>query len=231
MAQKKGYKPTAEHKANLRAAKLGKKLNTTYKKTAEHQAKINAALEGRRSEIAKRSRATRKANGNDIGWNKGKAEIELFGEEKAKLLLNKRNEGRKIQIERKREEIFSSTSLVISRGDLRFIAFRKSCLNRDNYTCQGCGIKQIDIPKTGNRQRDFLHVHHIKDWDSFPELRIEPSNGITYCWECHPDFGTGATNQSKVGRVWITNGVVSRQVKKEIPLSNGWWYGMTRGVA
>lgn len=52
--------------------------------------------------------------------------------------------------------------------------FRNGVLKRDKYTCQICGCK----PKVPN-------VHHIKSFKDYPALRVDVSNGITLCPECH----------------------------------------------
>lgn len=58
----------------------------------------------------------------------------------------------------------------------------KAVKQRDNYTCQHCGIKENEYKtKTGK----VLEVHHIKEWDTYPELRFEVSNGLTLCASCH----------------------------------------------
>jgi 5-methylcytosine-specific restriction endonuclease McrA len=54
------------------------------------------------------------------------------------------------------------------------IRWRKACLERDNFTCQDCGARDVQ-----------LTVHHIKPFAKFKELRFEVSNGITLCEECH----------------------------------------------
>ncbi len=53
-------------------------------------------------------------------------------------------------------------------------AFRAAVLEQDDWTCQKCG-------KRGGR----LHVHHIKSWAEFPDLRYDPANGSTRCHACH----------------------------------------------
>lgn len=55
-----------------------------------------------------------------------------------------------------------------------YVTFRDTVLQRDNWTCQRCG-------KRGGR----LEVHHIESWNSHPELRHSPENGVTLCRPCH----------------------------------------------
>lgn len=51
--------------------------------------------------------------------------------------------------------------------------WKQAVLFRDEYTCQKCGAVYE------------LHVHHIKPFSKFKDLRFEASNGITLCSRCH----------------------------------------------
>lgn len=51
--------------------------------------------------------------------------------------------------------------------------FKKAVLDRDGYCCVICGAT------------DHLHVHHIKPFKKYPELRTDIDNGITLCADCH----------------------------------------------
>lgn len=62
--------------------------------------------------------------------------------------------------------------------------WRNSVKRRDNFTCQKCG-KNGQIECTCCGLKTPLHVHHIKSWKDYPELRLEISNGITLCEKCH----------------------------------------------
>ena len=54
---------------------------------------------------------------------------------------------------------------------------RKQVLERDNYTCQNCGLK--------NDLVGFMDTDHIKPKSKFPKLKYIPENLITLCPNCH----------------------------------------------
>jgi hypothetical protein len=60
-----------------------------------------------------------------------------------------------------------------ARKSTLYREWRIAVLKRD-----GCACKMCDA-------LEDLHVHHIKPFAKFPELRFEVSNGITLCELCH----------------------------------------------
>lgn len=50
---------------------------------------------------------------------------------------------------------------------------RRQVLMRDNRRCVTCG-------KSGK-----LHIHHVKAWGDYPDLRLDPGNLIVLCRSCH----------------------------------------------
>ena len=60
-----------------------------------------------------------------------------------------------------------------SRNTREYYNWKIDCLNRDNWKCQTCGI--------GKK----LHIHHIKPYKDYKELRTNIDNGITLCKHCH----------------------------------------------
>jgi 5-methylcytosine-specific restriction endonuclease McrA len=56
--------------------------------------------------------------------------------------------------------------------------WRRSILQRDKYACKKC--------KSGVLKE--LQIHHILPWAKYPDLRLEVSNGITFCKTCHKNF-------------------------------------------
>ncbi len=73
--------------------------------------------------------------------------------------------------------------------------FIKGVLKRDDYICQCCGIKT-----------ENLKVHHLDGYEWCKEKRVDISNGITLCENCHKTFhfnyGYGGNTKSQFEE-WI----------------------------
>ena len=75
-------------------------------------------------------------------------------------------------------------------------SWREQVFQRDDYTCQLCGEKGIE-----------LHPHHIKQKCDFPDLIFEVANGITLCRDCHRSKGVHSY-KSNLYKLFIT--IISR---------------------
>jgi len=70
-------------------------------------------------------------------------------------------------VTKKRNIIFNSPE---------YAEWRRKVFERDDFTCQDCGLKG-----DGNN----LIAHHIKSFTKYPELRFDVNNGKTLCKEDH----------------------------------------------
>lgn len=61
------------------------------------------------------------------------------------------------------------------RKSIQYRIWREAVFSRDNWTCQGCGV----------RGGTDLHADHIKMFAYHPELRFAIDNGRTLCIPCH----------------------------------------------
>ena len=151
----------------------------------------------------KKNNVKRRSVGHRKGkptWNKG---IKLSNKQKAKLNLK----GLKIGhgFFKGKTGIYSKETLIkmikahigkfaekssnwkggISRvyktgyNSFQYKEWRKKVFERDDYTCQKCGIR------CGNGRVNYLTAHHKKSFSKYPKLRFELNNGITLCEPCH----------------------------------------------
>ena len=65
--------------------------------------------------------------------------------------------------------------------------WREAVFQRDDFTCQMCGIRGT-----------YLEADHIKPWAFFPDLRFELSNGRTLCRPCHDKTKMSARTMRKI---------------------------------
>jgi hypothetical protein len=95
----------------------------------------------------------------DIPINKGKKRPEMIGDKNPSWKGGVTPESHKI------------------RNSIEYSLFRKSCFERDNFTCQKTRVSGGD-----------LIVHHINNFKDFPELRFAIDNGITLSRQSHNEF-------------------------------------------
>lgn len=65
------------------------------------------------------------------------------------------------------------------RTSVEYLDWRKHVFDRDDYTCQACGIR-------GGK----LHADHELPFALYPDLRLEILNGRTLCMPCHRETPT-----------------------------------------
>lgn len=144
-----------------------------------HMAMMRALLRAlplsKRQEMGRKAWQTRLANGNAVSGAKGK-HWKLSAETRRRQSLARRGPGGSNW-----KGGLTDKNKALRRG-VEWKLWREAVFERDDYTCQMCGIR-------GGVE---LHPDHIKPFSKFPELRYEVSNGRTLCIECHrrtPTYG------------------------------------------
>lgn len=84
------------------------------------------------------------------------------------------------------------------RSSVEYKEWRVAVLERDNWRCQFCNIRQ-GWNKTEKKQI-VIDADHIKPFSVFHELRLEVDNGRALCRDCHkktPTWGRKAIRYTK----------------------------------
>lgn len=71
-----------------------------------------------------------------------------------------------------------------TRNDPEYRRMKKRVRERDNFTCQCCGYRNTKKVNHG------LEVHHIYGYKDHLDYRVEDSNCITLCNDCHKKYHT-----------------------------------------
>lgn len=150
--------------------------NRTYVVSEETRIKMSISRKGKKPKVPSR---------------KGKTYQEIYGDRWKEEVEKRRNTHLKIWDLRGRKKYYRP-----KHGRSEDVRWRKAIFERDNYTCQECGVR------SGNGIEVKLNAHHIKSWSEYPEFRYELENGITLCLDCHKltdNFGFKRYNQNKQG--------------------------------
>lgn len=95
---------------------------------------------------------------------------------RSKIYTEEERQRLSLAIRGKRGEEFDGYVTPIDKKErIRFRReMQKLVFERDDYTCQICGIRGID-----------LQVDHIQEWSEYVELRFKLENCRTLCAKCH----------------------------------------------
>jgi hypothetical protein len=139
------------------------------------------------------SESKKKWFANNISWNKGKRLLNRSG-------CNHHFYGKKRpNISGSKNGNWKGGISLTSRYNYKYIVWRKSVFERDNYTCQICGIRGV-----------YIQADHINSYSEYPDLRYDINNGRTLCVPCH--YYVTFNRKMPNGIVWGNN--LSRGISK-----------------
>jgi len=92
-------------------------------------------------------------------------------------LVNKKNRLEEIKIAKRlqKQKITNNNKFEANSYD----SWRKKVYAQDNYTCIVCG-KNLALGNIHNMQ-----AHHVLAKETYPELKLDPMNGVTLCYYDH----------------------------------------------
>jgi hypothetical protein len=145
----------------LSDAHKGKKLPPF---SEEHKQKIGEANRGHKMPEEHRQRLLKINSGSVMS-------------DEAKLHLSNKLKGRNLGPLNRMWKNGVTTKNEKIRKSLEIRLWKKSCIERDNFTCAKTGIRGGE-----------LQVHHINNFAQFPELQTSIQNGITLSKKSHLAF-------------------------------------------
>lgn len=175
---------TAEHKAKLLVANLGRHMSD------ETKAKIGMANAGRCPSLEARARmsASGKGRPKSSEWRADMSARQIGSHlsDETRIKLSIANKGRIGSLSGGWRGGINPINQTIRHSD-KYNAWRTAVFERDAYTCQDCGARN------GMGYTVELEAHHIHEFAQYPDERFVVENGKTLCLECH--------NKTKLGRL------------------------------
>jgi hypothetical protein len=154
----KGKPKSLESRAKMRAAHVG------IKQSPESNAKRAATERGRPQSQALKEALARAHIGSHHS-EATRAKLAVAGKKRVGLLAGGWKGG-----------ICPEGALI--RASMNYDAWRVAVFTRDEFVCQKCGDN-----KGGN-----LEAHHMDCFADFPEKRMDMTNGVTLCDDCHNEL-------------------------------------------
>jgi hypothetical protein len=157
----KGRKVSEEHRRKIIQALIGRPVSASTR--AKIGAKNRVALLGKKQSpttIAKR-----------VAQYKGERHW-LFGKHHSGETRKKISIGKSGKSPGEWSGFVTPLSISLRRKFQR--EMQKEVFERDNYTCQLCGVRGVN-----------LQVDHIQPWADYVELRFSMDNCRTLCAKCH----------------------------------------------
>jgi hypothetical protein len=84
-------------------------------------------------------------------------------------------------------------------SDPCYVEWRTNIYKKDDYTCHKC-----------SQRGGILNAHHIKNYATNQKIRLDISNGMTFCIDCHKKF------HKKYGKIGNNQIQISEFLKKVI---------------
>lgn len=172
---------TEEHKRKISESHIKSKLHKGIKLSENHKNKIRNSMIGKPLSINFKNTGRTHFKKGSISFMKGKHHTEESKEKSRQSHLGQQGywlgKKRPNMIKLKQDALKGKTGkdALNWKGGTSRGYFKKIVCQRDNYTCQICGLKDEEI----------IEVDHIRPEAIAPELFSELANLICICPNCH----------------------------------------------